>query len=959
MPKDQWVGTREPTNPWIWENINTPQCWGMLIVSCGVRPKSKVRYKLLKQDFGMIFVTTFILSTVHNYPTISPRLCHARRKHTHTCITEYVANFNACFFLIPDHQHNIVENMAMLRASLTLRKVFGNHGVSVNTRSRSTLIARQYHFVLPIFIVGYIALQLIIGLASNVCSRNSAPMSQVSTVIHYCCGFSFFVSTAQQIGKIFEIREGTNEVGNRGIYLANMSVNVIAGSSAWLTAYYQYGGTCTSVFGVETVTAQWAEWIASVPLICYMAVAIKDTPIMSNEDIAIVVLSCVAVVCGFLENFNQMPLPLGIVIFVVGTFSMCSTLGLGLLSSWRRYRVISIDSKQRGEDFDDLIAQATKQRSLSVLLFLVYPAFPVIYILGIVKVLDRDGVFIAFQIAGVAAKLLFVSSIADAHMGLSRIIDKLRLSAEEAANTTRRTFLRYVFDQIRRPLNTVVMGCVVVGDNAAQDRWTPMSKGALDMMSAASTLISDTVEDVFALQKIEEGSMELTKSRFTVADLISGSIQIVKPFADSKLINISVSDVGKPNRGYLGDHTRLENVLVNLLLQSIKYCPVGSQIEIKLVEQDYALVPHHFTNTRVVAPTSVLPSTTKMAERKQSFSEVIPNAINAIANAVGGGDKKNHAVKKLNASNMMRVAAAHTRSDPYDDTKKRMCEVTLRVEDQGAPLLPQQDHAGLLKTRTYLQLEALQEGRGTGVGMVLAKEIILLTGGRFIAESVNTGPMPGNRFGFTIPFELAPNDGETSLHIIPITDSYKIDIGTHRPHQSILARDNGVVVAGSDPSTDSIASYLPRRVLVISDGHDDCRMLQTIFEMRGIPSDVVENGTEAVKVLSSKRDGVALEYDVIFVSYSMSSGEKTAKLIRDGGFQKLIFGLAGELSEKSMSSFLMSGVDVIITGNLLRAGQLDAIFSMIRKKGLMSSPKAKYVLEQRFKNEFVIRKIVI
>jgi signal transduction histidine kinase/CheY-like chemotaxis protein len=713
-----------------------------------------------------------------------------------------------------------------------------------------------------------------------------------------------------------------------------------------------------SVFGVETVTAQWAEWITSVPLICYMAVAIKDTPVMSNEDIAIVVLSCVAVVCGFLENFNQMPIELGIVIFIVGTFAMCSTLGLGLLSSWRRYRVISIDSKQRGEDFDDLIAQATKQRSLSVLLFLVYPCFPVIYILGIVKVLDRDAVFIAFQIAGVAAKLLFVSSIADAHMGLSRIIDKLRLSAEEAANTTRRTFLRYVFDQIRRPLNTVVMGCVVAGEDCAHNRWTPMSKGALDMMSAASALISDTVEDVFALQKIEEGSLELTKSRFTVADLISGSIQIVKPFADSKLINISVNDVGKPNRGYLGDHTRLENVLVNLLLQSIKYCPVGSQIEIKLVEQDYALVPHHFTNTRVVAPTSVLPSTTKFAERKQSFSEVIPNAINALANAVGGGDfKKSHVMKKLNAANMMRVAAAHTRSDPYDDTKKRMCEVTLRVEDQGAPLLPQQDHAGLLKTKTYLQLEALQEGRGTGVGMVLAKEIILLTGGRFIAESVNTGPTPGNRFGFTIPFELAPNDGETSLHIIPITDSYKISNGAQRPRASILARDNGVVVAGSNPSTESIASYLPRRVLIISDAHDDCRMLQTIFEMRGIPSDVVENGAEAVKVLSAKRD----MYDVIFVSYSMSGmdGEKTSKLIRDGGFPKLIFGLAGELSERSMSSFLMSGVDVIILGNLLRAGQLDAIFSMIRKKGLLSSPKAKYVLEQRFKNEFVIRKIVI
>ena len=60
--------------------------------------------------------------------------------------------------------------------------------------------------------------------------------------------------------------------------------------------------------------------------------------------------------------------------------------------------------------------------------------------------------------------------------------------------------------------------------------------------------------------------MELTKSRFTVADLLAGSVAIVKGFADTKLMTIEVPE-GKPNRGYLGDQTRLESVLVNLLMQ--------------------------------------------------------------------------------------------------------------------------------------------------------------------------------------------------------------------------------------------------------------------------------------------------------------------------------------------------------------------------------------------------------
>ena len=100
-------------------------------------------------------------------------------------------------------------------------------------------------------------------------------MSKLAENIHYCCGFAFFVSTAQQMMKLFEVRNGSTETSNRGIYYANMCVNMIAGSSAWLTAYYRWGGTCTNVFGVETVTSQWAEWLTSVPLIVYMAVAIK------------------------------------------------------------------------------------------------------------------------------------------------------------------------------------------------------------------------------------------------------------------------------------------------------------------------------------------------------------------------------------------------------------------------------------------------------------------------------------------------------------------------------------------------------------------------------------------------------------------------------------------------------------------------------------------------------------
>ena len=50
-------------------------------------------------------------------------------------------------------------------------------------------------------------------------------------------------------------------------------------------------------------------------------------------------------------------------------------------------------------------------------------------------------------------------------------------------------------------------------------------------------------------------------------------------------------------------------------------------------------------------------------------------------------------------------------------------------------------------------------------------------------------------------------------------------------------------------------------------------------------------------------------------------------------------------------------MDIVITGNLLRSGMLDAIFAFCRKKGMTTNPKAKYVLEKRFGQEFVVRKV--
>jgi hypothetical protein len=77
--------------------------------------------------------------------------------------------------------------------------------------------------------------------------------------------------------------------------------------------------------------------------------------------------------------------------------------------------------------------------------------------------------------------------------------------------------------------------------------------------------------------------------------------------------------------------------------------------------------------------------------------------------------------------------------------------VTLLVIDKGAGIT-KKDLNGLTTPYSQIRPEQLEQGRGTGLWLVLAKEIVELHGGSLIVTST-VGK--GSTFGFTIPFSLA------------------------------------------------------------------------------------------------------------------------------------------------------------------------------------------------------------
>ena len=373
---------------------------------------------------------------------------------------------------------------------------------------QANLLTRQGWIVLPLCIVVYVVLQ---GLTSinGVCS--APPFSTYVTYFYFGAGFAFIVMTVLMGKKILEYHFYRGENGEfRGMmYLAAATINVIAGTASFLTSNANYGGVCVDVLGVSSTAAQWSEWLVCVPLMTYMIVTIDDKSDLSISDYTIILLMGFSVLVGFLMNFT-VTYGGGIFLFVFGCLCLMGVLLFVIKAphaiapnSGPATELQTTNKKHRD------LGIATRRKALIVLVAILFPLFPIIYLLGWVLVLDRDQVAVGYILVSVMSKLFFVHALIDSQVYLLDSLEAYR-KTEKLAQDSRRDFLRYVFHELRIPLNTLTIGIGLLQED--KDYLNNPCQEALHMMNGATSFMSDTLNDVLFMHKIEEGAMDITKT---------------------------------------------------------------------------------------------------------------------------------------------------------------------------------------------------------------------------------------------------------------------------------------------------------------------------------------------------------------------------------------------------------------------------------------------------------------
>ncbi len=148
----------------------------------------------------------------------------------------------------------------------------------------------------------------------------------------------------------------------------------------------------------------------------------------------------------------------------------------------------------------------------------------------------------------------------------------------EEASRHKSEFLANMSHELRTPLNAVIGFAEVLGGQHFGDLNERQVEYVEDIRGAGQHLLV-LINDVLDLAKVEAGRMEIEPQWFAVGEVARAAMHLVKPRADTGHLTLRV-DIAPEAEHAFGDQRRIQQVLVNLLANAVKFTPPGGVVDI-------------------------------------------------------------------------------------------------------------------------------------------------------------------------------------------------------------------------------------------------------------------------------------------------------------------------------------------------------------------------------------------
>lgn len=156
------------------------------------------------------------------------------------------------------------------------------------------------------------------------------------------------------------------------------------------------------------------------------------------------------------------------------------------------------------------------------------------------------------------------------------------LSQANRASKAKSVFLSNMSHDIRTPMNAIVGFTNLAMNNISnQDQVEEYLK---KIMTSGNHLVS-LINDVLDMSRIESGKMRLDETLCSLPDILHGLRSIIQADIRAKQLELFIDTVDILDEDIYCDKLRLNQVLLNLLSNSIKYTGAGGRVSMRITEK--------------------------------------------------------------------------------------------------------------------------------------------------------------------------------------------------------------------------------------------------------------------------------------------------------------------------------------------------------------------------------------
>ncbi|MBE0364682.1 hypothetical protein PULV_a2427 [Pseudoalteromonas ulvae UL12] len=191
---------------------------------------------------------------------------------------------------------------------------------------------------------------------------------------------------------------------------------------------------------------------------------------------------------------------------------------------------------------------------------------------------DLSILLICFQVLIVAFIILLILLMNNRQTILNHLVSvrtkdlKREKQLSEQANKAKSRFLANMSHEIRTPLNAVIG----FSQLAKQTKDTDTIVDYIDKIALSSSSLLNIVNDILDISKIESDKLQLENIPFDLLGILQRVDAMFSPLVQNKGLQWNLNNSLPQPTWYLGDPVRIEQILINLCSNAIKFTQSGS-----------------------------------------------------------------------------------------------------------------------------------------------------------------------------------------------------------------------------------------------------------------------------------------------------------------------------------------------------------------------------------------------